>query len=422
MENWFLPAALLISITALFAWMNAVYIRLPQTIGLMIMGLAASLLLVGFEAIFPSVVLLHQLSHALTTLDFTQTLMTGMLGFLLFAGALHVDVGALKSRGWVVGTMATFGTFLSILIVGGLFWWAAKALGFALPLSWALVFGALISPTDPVAVMAALKNAKISSQLKTDMNGESLFNDGVGVVFFTILLAVAVAGGHGQISPLHVLHLLFVEAVGGAALGLITGYVAYRAMRKLDDYVVEILISLALVMSTYGIADVIGLSGPIAVVMAGIFIGNTGARNAMSETTREHLFAFWTLIDEMLNCVLFLFIGLEVMILGTHLSLMPLALIAIPVVAMARLASVAAGVGILRWFTPFVRGTIAMLSWGGLRGGISIAMALSLPQGEYRPMLLAATYAVAFFTIVVQGLSFPRLIRHYSYDKKGVAN
>lgn len=417
MESWFLPAALLITITATFAWLNAAFIKMPQTIGLMIMGLLASLILVGFEALFPSVVLAHQLSYTLRTLDFTQTLMTGMLGFLLFAAALHVDIHALRSRRRVVLTMATFGTFFSILIVGVVLWQAARLLGYTLPLSWALVFGALISPTDPVAVMAALKNAKISTQLKTDMNGESLFNDGVGVVFFTILLAVAMAGGHQTVSPLHVVHLLFVEAVGGGILGLATGFIAYQAMRRVDDYMVEILISLALVMATYGLADILGLSGPIAVVMAGILTGNKGATDAMCETTRNYLFAFWTLIDEMLNCVLFLFIGLEVMILGTHLSLLPLALIAIPVVGFARLGSVAIAVGVLRWFTPFVRGTIAMLSWGGLRGGISIAMALSLPQSEYRPAILAATYAVAFFTIIVQGLSFPRLIRHYSYDK-----
>ncbi|MDE1937706.1 MAG: sodium:proton antiporter [Alphaproteobacteria bacterium] len=414
MDSWFLAVAMLVTVTALFAWINVSFFKLPQTIGLLIMGFCASFVLIAGELLFPGAMPYRQLLQTVASFDFSQTLMTGMLGFLLFAGALHVDLGELKSRGWAVGVMATFGTMLSTAVVGVAFWLASRALGVTVPLVWAFVFGALISPTDPVAVMATLKTARVSRQLKTDMGGESLFNDGVGVVLFTILAATAAMGGLKTISPTAVVEMFLVEAAGGALLGLLTGYVAYRAMRHIDDYVVEVLISLALVMGTYALAGVLGLSGPIAVVVAGLLIGNTGVAHAMSEKTRDYLFAFWTLVDEMLNFILFLFIGLEVIVLSFNLNLLPLALSAIPIAIVARLLSVSASVGGLRWFTHFPRGTIALLTWGGLRGGISIAMALSLPDMPYRTALIAATYCVALFTIVVQGLTFPALIKKFA--------
>jgi len=414
MNSWFTTIATLVTVTALFAWVNATVFKLPQTIGLLIMGLCASFVLIGLELLFPGSSYYRHLSQIVGEFDFSQTLMTSMLGFLLFAGALHVDLGLLRSRGWVVGIMATFGTMLSTLIVGSSFWLVARALGAAVPLTWALVFGALISPTDPVAVLATLKTAPVSQQLKTDMAGESLFNDGVGVVLFTILLATVAAGGLGTISPAEAVELFCFEAVGGALLGLVLGYIAYRAMRQIDDYVVEVLISLALAMGTYALAGLLGLSGPIAVVVAGLLIGNTGVAHAMSTKTQEFLFAFWTLIDEMLNFVLFLFIGLEVVVLRFDFAFLPLALGAIPIAIFARLLSVSAAVGGLKWFADFPRGTIPLLSWGGLRGGISIAMALSLPDMPYRSVLIAATYCVALFTIIVQGLTFPAFIKRFA--------
>lgn len=411
MNAWFLSATVLVTITALFSWINVAFLKLPQTIGLLVMGLCASVLLIGFEALFPDVAFYRHLLQTVATLDFSQTLMTGMLGFLLFAGALHVDLDELKSRGYVVGVMATFGTIFSTAIVGMAIWLIAQALGIVLPLIWCFVFGALISPTDPVAVLAMIKHAPVSNQLKTDMAGESLFNDGVGVVIFSILLAAAMASGQKTITALDVTEMFLVEAMGGAALGLLTGYIAYRAMHKIDDYVVEILVSLALAMATYTAANLLGLSGPIAVVVAGLLIGNTGAAYAMSERTREYLFAFWTLIDELLNFVLFLFIGLEIVVLKFSLPLLPLALCAIPTVIAARFLSVSASVGVLKPFAKFTYGTIPLLTWGGIRGGISIAMVLSLPDTAYHRALVAATYGVALFTIVVQGLTFPALIR-----------
>ncbi len=414
MDSWFLTAAMLVTVTALFAWANSVLFKLPQTIGLLIMGFCASIALIGFELLFPNIAFSRQLLQSVAALDFSQTLMTSMLGFLLFAGALHVDLGELKSRGWVVGVTAIFGTMLSTFIVGVTFWQAAGALGVSMPLIWALIFGALISPTDPVAVLAMLKGTPVSRQLKTDMAGESLFNDGVGVVLFSILLATAAVHGLESVSAIEVAELFLVEAVGGALFGLVTGYIAYRAMRQIDDYVVEVLISLALAAGTYALAGQLGLSGPIAVVVAGLLVGNTGVAHAMSAKTREYLFAFWTLIDEMLNFVLFFFIGLEVIVLRFNLSLLPLALCAIPIVVLARFLSVSVAVGGLSVFATFPRGTIPFLTWGGLRGGISIALALSLPNMSHRPLLVAATYCVAFFTIVVQGLTFPILIKKFS--------
>ncbi|MDE2135303.1 MAG: sodium:proton antiporter [Alphaproteobacteria bacterium] len=411
MDSWFSTAATLVTVTALFAWVNALFLKLPQTIGLLIMGFCASIVLIGFGLLFPNILLSRQLLQGVAALDFSQTLMTSMLGFLLFAGALHVDLGELKNRGWVVGVTAVFGTMLSTFIVGVTFWLVARVLGVSVPLIWALVFGALISPTDPVAVLAMLKNAPVSRQLKTDMAGESLFNDGVGVVLFSVLLATAAAGSLESVSAVEAAELFLVEAAGGALLGLVTGHIAYRAMRQIDDYVVEVLISLALAAGTYALAGKLGLSGPIAVVVAGLLVGNTGVAHAMSAKTREYLFAFWTLIDEMLNLVLFFFIGLEVIVLRFNMGLLPLALCAIPIVILARLLSVSVAVGGLKAFAHFPRGTISFLTWGGLRGGISIALALSLPDMPHRPLFVAATYCVAFFTIVVQGLTFPILIK-----------
>jgi CPA1 family monovalent cation:H+ antiporter len=298
----------------------------------------------------------------------------------------------------------------TIVVAIGLF--AVSAwLGSPMPFSWALVFGALISPTDPVAVLGTLKESKVGASLQMDISGESLFNDGVGVVLFTILLAAATSTGGNGFGPIEFAKLFFVQAIGGAALGVATGYVAYRAMRAIDDYPIEVLISLALVTGTYSLALQLDISGPIAVVAAGVLIGNRGARFAMSDVTHRYLFAFWTLIDEILSAVLFLLIGLEVLIVRFDLSLVPLALAAVPIVLIARLCAVALPVLALSASTKFEKGTIPILTWAGIRGGISVALALSIQDPSQKPALLAATYTVAVFTIVVQGLSLESLVR-----------
>lgn len=410
MFSVFQVIAILLTATAAFAWTNYALLKLPNTISLLIMGFLASLLLVGLEAAFPDIALFHRLIETVQDIDFSKTLLDGMLAFLLFAGALHVDFSRLRGRGATIGVMATVGVVISTVVVALGVWWASAAIGLPLPFAWALVFGALISPTDPVAVLSTLKHVPIPETLETDMVGESLFNDGVGVVLFAILLAAAESGGANIDLP-HIAHLFFIEALGGGAMGLLTGYAAYRAMRQIDDYGIEVLISLSLVMGTYALADVLDLSGPIAVVVAGLIIGNRGKTRGMSETTRRYLYAFWTLVDEILNSVLFLLIGLEVLVLRFDTSLLWFAAATIPLVLLARISAVALPVVTLGKVVSFTRGTIPVLTWGGVRGGISIALALSLPDVPQRAPILTATYAVAVFSIVFQGLTLSAALR-----------
>jgi CPA1 family monovalent cation:H+ antiporter len=402
--------AILLMLTAVFGWINHVLIRLPHTIGLLVMGLIASLVLIGVDIIVPKTALFESLTSTLRRIDFRETVLNGVLDFLLFAGALHVDLSVLRSRALAVGLMATLGVIISTAVVGLGLWWVAKWLGAPIPLSWALVVGALISPTDPVAVLSTLKSVRVPETLEVDMAGESLFNDGVGVVIFTVLLAVATGGGEGRADPTHAAQLFFLEALGGAVLGLGAGYLAYRAMRRIDNYPVETLISLALVTGTYSLASKLHMSGPIAVVVAGILVGNRGPLDAMSDQTQRYLFSFWTLVDEVLNSILFLLIGLEVLVLRFDLSFTWLAAAGIPLVLLARFLAVSIPVLALSARQPFVKGTIPVLTWGGLRGGISIALALSLPEVEAKAPLLALTYAVVVFTIIVQGLSLRVLV------------
>jgi Na+:H+ antiporter len=401
----------LLTLTALFAWLNHRWLGLPNNVGLLLMGLLASLVLVGLEMLLPNTALFGDVHTIVEGVDFPATLLNGMLAFLLFAGALQIDLSVLRDRAWTVGAMATFGVVISTLTVAVLFWLVAQLLSFQLPFAWALVFGALISPTDPIAVLGILRQAKVAKTLEMDMAGESLFNDGVGVVLFTILLSAALGASGEGIDFVEIARLFFVEALGGGLLGLATGYLAYRGMRAIDDYPIEVLISLALVTGTYALAQHIHISGPIAVVVAGVLIGNRGAVYAMSETTQQHMFGFWNLVDEILNSVLFLAIGLEVLVLRFEPSLVPMALAAVPIVLVARLVAVSLAVTALSFRTRFVKGTIPILTWGGIRGGISIALALSIPTVAEKPMILAATYLVVLFTIVVQGLSFRTVVK-----------
>lgn len=400
--------AILLVLTATFSWVNFRLALLPHTIGLLIMGLGASLVVIGAEAVMPGLFDYAGLTGLLRQVDFQQTVLEGMLAFLLFAGALHVDMVSLRSRAVTIGLMATVGVAVSTAIIGGVIWAAADLLGVAISLPWALVFGALISPTDPVAVLATLKEVKAPEDLKIVMTGETLFNDGVGVVLFAVLVHAATGEGFGvfQIGQIFV-----VESLGGAALGAMTGYVAYRAMRAIDDYSIEVLISIALVVGTYAIASRLTISGPIAVVVTGLLVGSRGPRDALSDQTQRYLFGFWTLVDEMLNSVLFLLIGLEVLVLRFEAAFGWLMALAVPLVLVARLVAVSGPVLLLGLFRKFARGTIPVLTWGGLRGGISVALALSLPEVVDKSALLAATYAVVLFTLIVQGLSLRAVIK-----------
>jgi CPA1 family monovalent cation:H+ antiporter len=415
MLSLFEIAALLLAISAFFGWFNHVILKLPHTIGLLVMALITSLALLLLEQVVPSLAITDTMQAAIGQIDFYSTVMEGMLAFLLFAGALHVDFDFLKDQRWPIAVLATLGVLISTFAVGGGLWYLSGAMGFQIPLAWALVFGALISPTDPVAVLSLLKSVNVPHSLEAKIAGESLFNDGVGVVVFTILLAIALGTvGHGgetsQIDAVHVAELFFVEAGGGVILGLLTGWIAYRAMATMDQYTLEILITLGVVAATYAIAIRLHISGPIAVVMTGLLIGNRGARIGMSDTTRQHLFEFWELIDEILNSVLFLLIGLEVLIVRFDPSLGWLAVLCIPLVLVARFIAVSVPIAALARLRPFSAGAIPVLTWGGLRGGISVALALSLPDNEYKPLILTATYAVVLFSIIVQGLTVTRVI------------
>lgn len=407
MSQFELVATLLV-LTATFSWVNFRLAILPHTIGLLVMGLGASLVVIGAEALMPGLFDYDGLAALLRQVDFQQTILDGMLAFLLFAGALHVDVASLRSRAATIATMATLGVLVSTVIIGFVVWAAAHLLGVAISLPWALVFGALISPTDPVAVLATLKEVKAPEDLKIVMTGETLFNDGVGVVLFAVLVHAALGE---SFDAFQVGRMFVVEAFGGAALGALTGYIAYRAMRAIDDYSIEVLISLALVVGTYAIASRLVVSGPLAVVVAGLLVASRGPHDALSEQTQRYLFGFWTLIDEMLNSVLFLLIGLEVLVLRFEPAFGWLMALAVPLVLIARLIAVSGPVLLLGIVRKFARGTIPVLTWGGLRGGISVALALSLPEVAEKSALLAATYAVVLFTLIVQGLSLRAVIK-----------
>lgn len=403
MLSIFEMSALLLTLSAVLGWVNHKFLPMPHTIGLLTMSVAASLILVGIDAILPQQHLFDPVTKTLLQIDFTSVVMNGMLAFLLFAGALHVDLATLVSRAVPVIVLATFATIASTFVVGFLFWQAAGLIGLSLPLSWALVFGALISPTDPVAVMGTLKNVKAPASLEVEMQGESLFNDGVGIVVFTVLLAFAAGGPNESTSLSSVAELLLFEAGGGLLLGTATGYVAYWGMRLIDDYAIEVLISLALVTATYAIAQRIHMSGPLAVVAAGLLIGYRGPRDAMSERTQNYVFGLWTLIDEVLNSLLFLLIGLEVLILRFDPVSLLVAVAAIPIVIVARFLAVGAPILIPRVNRLMARRNVLFLTWAGIRGGISIALALAVPEGTAKPAILAATYAVVLFSVIVQG-------------------
>ena len=402
-------AAILIVLAAALGYLNFRFLRLPSSIGLTIMGAVASLIVVGADRLVPGFGLGHDVVAFIAGIDFHATLMEGMLSFLLFAGALHVDWGDMARGRWQILILSTIGVALSTALVGGGFLLLSRAIGFELPAIWCLVFGALISPTDPVSVMGILKRTSVSPALEATVAGESLFNDGVGVVIFTILLASAVSGE--PFSVAHGMQLFAVEAGGGILLGLAVGWIAFRAMRSVDDYKVEVLISLAVVMGGYAVARPLHASGPVAMAVAGLIIGNAGVAHAMSDTTRDYLHKFWDLIDDVLNTVLFLLIGLEVVTIPGDPRLLLLGLAAIPLALAARAVSVVVPLRAVRPLHRYGLVAPATLIWGGLRGGISIALALGLPDGPARSVILAATYVVVLFSVIVQGGTIERLLR-----------
>jgi len=409
-------SAILITLAAVFAFVNTRLLKLPSTIALMLMGLglALVLLLVGH---FNPTLIEPVREFVRTKIDFNETLMKVLLSFLLFAGALHVNLGDLLKQKAVVLGLASIGVVLSTFIIGTIMFYVTRAFGFQISYLYALIFGALISPTDPIAVLGILKKVGAPKSLETKICGESLFNDGVGVVVFLVM--VGLVTGKIEADAVRISEMFFVEAGGGIILGLILGYLGYLALKALDDYDVEILITLAIVMGGYSLATHLHISGPLAMVVAGLMVGNQGRALAMSDLTREHLDTFWELVDEILNALLFVLIGLEMLIIALTGKVIMLGVVAIFIVLLGRFIAVWLAVSVLKKSRPFSPGAVKILTWGGLRGGISVALALALPEGPERDILVTVTYIVVVFSIAVQGLTVGPLIR--SEQRKGNA-
>ena len=407
--------AVFIVMAAGFGYLNFRLLKLPTTIGLMALSLLFSLSLFVLGAFVPAIA--QQTRSVIEQFDFNQVLLHGMLAFLLFAGALHIDLGDLARHKEPIALLATVGVLLSTLIVGVLMWGVFALLGFKLRFIDCLLFGALISPTDPIAVLSLLKKIGAPKTLEVQIAGESLFNDGIGVVLFMGLLEVATGENYFDVG--HFAFLFIREAVGGAVFGLAIGLVAYRMLKSVDNYQVEILLSLALVWGGSALADALHMSAPIAMVVAGLLIGNQGRSFAMSKMTTEHLDLFWELVDEGLNAVLFVAIGMELLVLTFTASYLAAGVLAVVIVLVARLVSVGLPVWLLRRSERFDPSMVPILVWGGLRGGISVALALSLPPEAAgdgvprREVILATTYVVVVFSILVQGLTVGTMTRRW---------
>lgn len=393
-------AAAVVVCAAVFGYVNHRFIGLRQTTGLTIMGALASLAIVAVNALWPGLSLARDLVESIRSIDFHATVMDGLLSFLLFAGALHIDLQTMRQSAWAIGLITVCGVLASTVLIGGAAWLALGLAGVSLPLIWCLVFGALISPTDPVAVLGILKSAKVPAVLEATVAGESLFNDGVGIVVFTLLLGMAT--GVEEASVAGASRLFAVEALGGAALGFIAGWAAFVALRSIDDHNLEVLITLALVMGGYALAHSLGVNGPIAMAVAGLIIGNHGRRLAMSANTRDHVNKFWSLIDETLNAVLFLLIGIEVIVILEDWRLLLIGVVAVPLTLAARVISVGLPMLALGHRKSLPSGSYTILVVGGVRGGISIALALALPEGPEKHVIVLATYIVVMFSVIVQ--------------------
>lgn len=412
MDLFDVVAAVLV-LSALFSYANHRWLRLPSTIGLMIVALAFSLAIASAGHYWAGVE--ERAKAMIGRISFDRTVMNGMLGFLLFAGSLHLSLSDVwKHRGAIL-VLATVGVALSTIVVGLVSWWLLTAFGFGVRPIYCFLFGALISPTDPLAVLSIMKQLQAPKGWEIIISGESLLNDGVGVAIFVGLLSIA--RGEESFAAAHFAGLFAREAIGGAVFGLAIGGLAFLLLRSVDQYQVEVLISIALVAGGYAVADALGVSGPIAMVMAGLLIGNKGRELAMSQLTRERLDVFWELVDEVLNSLLFVMVGLELVVIHITGKQLIAGTLLVPVVLVARLVSVGIPLAVVRLWRRTAKGTLIVLTWSGLRGGISLAMALSL-HGHLRAtdspeagLLLPLTYIVVVYSIIVQGLTVGRVIK-----------
>jgi CPA1 family monovalent cation:H+ antiporter len=399
--------------TALLAWFNERFLRIPTTVGVTLAAALTSVLLMVADALGPGIGLRDTVQGLLETLDFTDFVLNGILSILLFAGALSLDARQLLRQWASVLTLATFGTLISITLVGIGSWAVFAAVGVGMPIAWALLFGAAISPTDPVAILDLLKRARVPERLRTLIAGESLFNDGIGVVVFVVLGGVVGLGvDHGEFEPtVSGVALVFVrEALGGLAFGALLGAVGFWLLKSIDGHVVEVILTLAMVFGGYAAAVALGVSGPLAMVVAGL-ITSAGKDVALHGETRHHVEGFWETLDQVVNILLFAFIGFDVLLAETDASLLLVGLAIVPVTLAARFVSVAAPVRLLRDRDGYGPYTTRLLTWGGLRGGIAISLVLGLPSVEYRSTIVTVTYVVVLFSIAVQGLTVGPLIR-----------
>ncbi|MBW2060415.1 MAG: sodium:proton antiporter [Deltaproteobacteria bacterium] len=403
----FTIVSILITLAALLSYINHRCLKMPTTIGLMFMTILLSLSLIIAGRF--GLAIEDQARAFVQGIDFNKTLMGGLLSFLLFAGSLHVNINDLLEKKWEIGIFATLGTVSSTFIVGVITFLLLQALGLNLAFIYCLVFGALISPTDPICVLGILRKAKAPKGLEAKITGESLFNDGIGVVLFIVLLGIATGEHEVNFSELSLFFL--EEGVGGIVYGFLLGLLAYYVLKSVDNYQLEILITLAVVTGGYALALTMHTSGPLAIVVAGLFVGNRGRRFAMSAKTREHLDTFWEMVDEILNAMLFVLIGLEILILTLSGWYLVAGCLAILVVLLARFVSIGVPISLMRLGREFSPHAVKIMTWGGLRGGISVALALSLPAGREREIVLAMTYAVVVFSILVQGLTIKYLLK-----------
>ncbi|WP_413533585.1 cation:proton antiporter [Empedobacter brevis] len=407
--------SVLIVLAALFSYANLRFLKLPGTIGIMIIAMLVSVAirLLG-DSYFPDAT--KDFFQLFNSLDFNEILMGAMLNFLLFAGAMHVNILDLKSLRWTIATYATISVVLSAFIISGILFYLAPYFGIQIPYIYCLLFGTLISPTDPIVVLGILKQAKVPKVIETKITGESLFNDGVAVVMFAVVLQIATNPGFNA-DFASISKLFLMEAGGGILLGLLLGFTAANAMKKIDDYKVSVLITLSIVMGGFLIAKELHISSPLAMVIAGLIIGNYGKKVAMSKTTQDYLTKFWELIDEIMNAILFLFIGFELLLIEDLMGQILLGIAAIFIVLLARMFSIVIPARTILRKHTYSKGSLIVLVWGGIRGGVSIALVLSMPNSEWKDLLLEITYIVVLFSIVIQGLTVGKVARRVLKDE-----
>lgn len=391
---------LVVVLSAIFGYINHRFIKLPGTIGIMIISLVASLLVVGIGSLSPEFFL--KTINAFAIIDFPTLLMKVMLSFLLFAAAIRIDSKKLKRERLSIVTFSTVGVIISTFVVGTLLFATTSLLGFSVNYLYCLLFGSLISPTDPIAVISILKKTKIPASLETKISGESLFNDGVAVVLFITFFEIAKMGAE-NISVGRIIWLFIQEAGGGILFGAILGYLGYLSLKSIDNYALEVMITLAIVMGGYSLADTLNISGPLAMVVAGLITGNKSLDEAVKDSTRDYIIKFWNMIDKLMNAILFLLIGFQMLIVPFNFTLLWLGCISILIVLFARFVSVSLPILFLKY--SFAKNSIPILTWGALRGGISVALALSVPKEMYGNMFVSITYIVVLFSIIIQGLT-----------------